>query len=341
MSRSLRVWIDLANSPHVHIFRPIIEELTARGHEVELTARDFAQTVGMAEQLGWEFTVIGHHGGKNLVRKSVAVVGRAVGLVRYAAGRGFDVALHHNSYAQTLAAAALRIPSIAMMDYEFQPANQLSFRLARRVLVPAPFPVEALAACGAVAKADWYPGIKEEIYLGDFEPDPSVLAQLGITEDDERVIVAMRPAPTMATYHRFENPLFDEIAAELAARDDVLLVILPRTDAQKRALESLASDTCILADQVVDALSLTYYADLVVGAGGTMNREAAVLGTPVYTAFAGKMGAVERERRAPRSRRTDLAGYLADAAEETVRAAQAVRRWDSRDQGRRGGRAMR
>src|SRR5213083_3033289 len=180
----MRIWIDLANSPHVPFFRALIPEFVERGHQVEITARDFAQTVELATKAGMVPYVIGGHGGGTFRGKAGNLVGRAAALRKWARDRGIDLALSHNSYAQIAAAAALGIKSVTLMDYEHQPANHLAFRLASRVIVPRAFPAAELRKYGAsTRKVRRYEGTKEDVYLADFNPDPAfgeTLRSLGV-----------------------------------------------------------------------------------------------------------------------------------------------------------------
>src|SRR5215216_4406876 len=208
----MRIWIDLANSPHVPFFRALAGELAARGHEVEVTARAFAQTVELAEAAGLRPEVVGVHGGGRLSGKAGNLLGRAWALARWAQGRGLGLAVGHNSYSQVLAARASGLRAVTLMDYEHQPANHLAFRLASRVVVPESFPEEALGRFGARAnKVRRYRGIKEDVYLADFEPDPDFARRLmtGFGIDVSRdTLVVVRPPAREALYHRFENELF-------------------------------------------------------------------------------------------------------------------------------------
>jgi uncharacterized protein len=284
----VRVWVDLTNSPHVLVLRPIIAALRARGIEVEVTARDFAQTLALSDRLGIEHTAIGAHAGRGMAGKALGLARRSVALMRWARGRPrFDLALGHGSNDVTVAAAALRIPSSTMFDYEWATIqHQVNCRLARAVVVPEAIPPERLYRYGARGKIRAYPGLKEEYYLADFEPDPSVLDELGL--DQAEPIVVVRTPPAVSLYHRFENPLF---AAVLDRVREAQAVVLPRTLEQRAEL--VAAGGFVVPEGAVDAQSLIAYADLVVSAGGTMNREAVALGTPVYTVFEGRLGAVD------------------------------------------------
>jgi predicted glycosyltransferase len=287
-----RIWIDLANSPHVLFFKPIISEFEAQGHTVIISARDFAQTISLAKNHNMKFTVIGEHAGRGLFSKGTNLVGRALNLVRFARNNRVDMAVHHNSYAQAVAASMMRIPSVALMDYEHQPANHLAFRLANKVIVPEVFPDSYLRKFGAKPrKVLKYKGFKEESYLSTFEPETGFLEKLGI--DSSNTIVTLRPPATMALYHRFDNPVFDAAIDYISQQSGVTAVLIPRSPEQKEFLIKKQLSNVVIPETAIDGLNLLYYSDLVIGAGGTMNREAAILGTPVYTIFYGEMGAVD------------------------------------------------
>jgi predicted glycosyltransferase len=290
----MHLWLDLANSPHVPFFAALIPEFTRRGHRVSVTARDFAQTIELAAQAGLQNTVIGGHGGATLRGKAQNILGRAWALTRWAREQKFDLAVSHNSYAQTAAARWLGLKSVTLMDYEHQPANHLAFRLASKVIVPRSFPAADLCRCGAApAKVRRYDGIKEDVYLADFTPEArfaEVLKALGITNED--ILVVVRPPAREALYHRFENELFAELLTRLRVSDGVRVILLPRSQTQR---EEYAAAGFILPTQALDGANLIAHADLVVSAGGTMNREAAALGTPAATIYAGKWAALDEE----------------------------------------------
>lgn len=292
----MRVWIDLANSPHVPFFAPILDRLRLRGHTVVLTAREFAQTLPLARARGWSVQTIGGHGGTNLARKALNISGRAMALRRFGALARADVAVSHNSYAHGLASKLLGLPYATIMDYEHTPANHVSFRLADLVIVPRLIDPVSIARFGArPRKMMRYDGIKEQLYLSGFVPDPSFdETEAGRMIDPGRVLVVARPPADFAVYHRFDNPLFEGVVRALAADSKAQILLLPRTAAQRRMVEGWRLPGCSILPESTDGASLIARADLVVSAGGTMNREAAVLGTPAWTVFKGKMGAVDR-----------------------------------------------
>jgi predicted glycosyltransferase len=283
----VRVWVDLTNSPHVLVMRPLIAALEADGHEVEVTARDFAQTLELCRRFGIDHTPIGHHRGGRLAGKAVGLFDRSFALARWARGRRFDVAMGHGSNDVTVAAKLLRVPSATAFDYEWAKVQHtINCRLARAVVVPDAIPPERLYPYGARGKIRAYPGLKEEYYLADFEPDEAVLGELGL--DRSQPIVVVRTPADVSLYHRFENDLFPRVLDRLRGTQ---AIVLPRTQEQRAELARIGG--LIVPEHAIDAQSLIAYADLVVSAGGTMNREAVALGTPVYTTFAGKLGAVD------------------------------------------------
>ena len=282
-------------SAHVLVFRPLIGLLRERGDEVEITARDYAQTLQLLELHGLEATVIGRHGGRSRLGKARSLVSRLHALRRWARPRGFDLALAHGSHELTVSARRLGIPSATTHDYEFATLqHQLGMRAATKVVVPESIPPERLARFGVrPPKLERYPGLKEEYYLSDFEPDPDVLERLNV--DRNRVLVVLRPPPDVSLYHRHSNPLFPQTLDYLGAHPEVQAVVLPRTEEQRAFVRSLDLPSMIVPERAVDAQSLIALADVVVSAGGTMNREAAALGVPVYTTYGGRLGGVDEQ----------------------------------------------
>jgi len=317
----MRVWVDLTNSPHVLVMRPVIAALRAGGHEVEVTARDFAQTLALCERLRVAHTAIGAHRGAGLAGKAVGLFTRSGALARWARPRRFDLALGHGSNDVTVAAALLRIPCSTTFDYEWATVqHNVNCRLAQGVVVPDVIPPDRLERYGARGKLHPYPGLKEEYYLADFEPDADVLDELGL--DSAGPIAVVRTPPAVSLYHRFENPLFAQVLRRL--RERAQTVVLPRTPEQRAEL--VAGGGFVVPERAIDAQSLIAHADLVVSAGGTMNREAVALGTPVWTVFEGRLGAVDEQliaerrlRKLARAQEVDVIKRAPGAAAERVR----------------------
>jgi predicted glycosyltransferase len=306
-----RVWVDLTNSPHVLVLAPIIRRLRAAGHDVRVTARDFAQTLELAQRHGLDAVELGQHGGAGRLGRARALASRSFEAYRFARRRSFDVAVGHGSNDLPIAARALRIPAVDMFDYEWALLQHtVGCRLSQRVLVPDAIPPERLRRYGATGdKLVQYPGLKEEYYLSDLEPDPHALAALGA--DGSRLVAVVRTPPELALYHPGSDDLFAAVVDRLGNDPSVHAIVLPRTREQAARLRPLTLPSLIVPGHAVDAPSLIAGADVVVSAGGTMNREAAALGVPVYTTFAGRLGAVDERLLAEgRLRRLERAGDL-------------------------------
>jgi predicted glycosyltransferase len=281
----MKVWFDCTAAAHPLVLRPVIERFADEGAEVLVTAREYGQTVGLLELLGIEHTVVGSHGGGSKAGKLWALGSRSARLSRTIWGFRPDLAVGHGSVDLALISLAFQIPSAQLQDYEFAGIQ--------RVLVPDSIPEERMAKVGAKgSKLVRYPGLKEDYYLADFKPDQAVVEELGL--DLERVLVVVRPPPETSEYHA-DNPLYEQVLDRLAAAAGVTAVVIPRTEKQAARAKGRESPNLVVPEHAVDAQSLIAFSDLVVSAGGTMNREAVALGTPVYTTFAGRMGGVDEK----------------------------------------------
>ncbi|HEY7950000.1 MAG TPA: DUF354 domain-containing protein [Solirubrobacterales bacterium] len=286
------VWVDCTAAAHPLVLRPLIERFEARGDEVLVTAREYGQTLGVLDRLSIPYESVGRHAGASSLKKGTALAGRSATLARLVWKRRPGLALAHGSVDLAVVSSLFRIPSVQMQDYEFAGwQRQIAFRAARRVLAPDSIPLERLRRIGAKErKLVRYPGLKEEYYLADFKPDAAVLDELGL--DREKVLVVLRPPPETSEYHA-RNDLYGEAIRHLAAAGEVQVVVIPRTERQGAEVRAMAAANLIVPERAIDTQSLIAHADLVVSAGGTMNREAVALGTPVFTTFAGRMGGVD------------------------------------------------
>lgn len=287
-----KVWIDLDNTPHVPFFAPIIEELELRGFSTVLTARSAFQVCDLADLFHLRYTRIGHHYGKHKALKAVGLGVRGLQLLPFALRERPDLALSHGSRPQLVVARALGIPSVLILDYEFARALFAPTWTMVPEMIPdsaVRFPKERLLR---------YPGIKEDVYAPRFRPDPRIRTELGL--DDNHVVVTVRPPADEAHYHNRESEkLFTAVMDLLAAHSEAKIILLPRNGRQagwlRRTWSELFSDgKCVIPGRAHDGLNLIWYSDLVVSGGGTMNREAAALGVPVYSIFRGQIGAVDR-----------------------------------------------
>jgi predicted glycosyltransferase len=310
------IWIDLDNSPHVPLFAPVIRHFRDSGVDVVLTARDHSQTLELLDLAGLDdgFTVVGRHYGKSRVGKVRGLFARARQLVAHIVrlkrkGQKIAVAVSHGSRSMVLAAWWLKIPVITMYDYEFTETTIFN-RFSDKVLVPDRIPDEVLDEIGlAAGKRARYPGIKEELYVRSFEPGSDfrqmVLSELTGRDVSDCILAVLRPPATTANYHSDKSEvLFDDILHFLLGAHNVLTVVIPRTPEQAAGIEGRVagvpdSETkCLILKEAVDGLALASAADLLISGGGTMNREAALLGVPVYSIFAGRQGALDRQMEA-------------------------------------------
>lgn len=290
----MRIWVDLSNSPHPLLFAPIADRLASDGHELLITARDNAQTVELAREIWPDVVVLGGESPRGRAGKGMSLATRTAALLRFARQRRPDVALSHNSYSQISAARLAGVRSVTAMDYEFQPANNLAFRAADRVLLPCALRTTAVSRQGASArKTRYYPGYKEELYIGAFEPNEAEVMRVDAALRSASIRIVVRTPPSRATYHRGENPLFWRLLHRFGRLDDAVCVVLARHEEQRVAIENLGLRSVVVPRTAVDSRSLLYYADYMFGAGGTMTREAALLGVPTYSLFAGRLSAVD------------------------------------------------
>lgn len=294
--RARKIWIDMDNSPHVPFFIPIVRELEKRGHRVIISTRDCFQVCGLADYYGLAHRKIGRHYGANKALKVLGTVWRSLRLAPMVLRERPDLSLSHGSRSLIILSSLLRIPTVLMFDYEY--ARSLPF--IRPALGIAPEVISSPEIERHFRRGlRGYRGLKEDVYVSSFRPDPSILQKLGVGKDD--IVVTIRPPATEAHYHNPESEkLFFEVVEFLGGTPDVRMVILPRNEVTQRDLVYRTwpgwceERKIIVPDKAVNGLDLIWYSDLVVSGGGTMNREAAALGVPVYSIFRGKIGAVDK-----------------------------------------------
>jgi predicted glycosyltransferase len=289
-----KIWIDLDNSPHVPFFLPIIEELEKKGYRVILTARNSYQVCELLKFHQISCTVVGGHWGKNRALKIFGTLLRATQLLPLMIGKGADLAVSHGSRAQLLSSFVLRIPTVTIVDYEF--AAKVAALKSDWIFMP--HFISSNSEQKAKKQVLRYPGLKEDVYVPRFRPDPSLRSELGLSSQD--LVVTVRPPATEAHYHNAEaEVLLDASLRLLTERSDTRVILLPRNEKQAKVLrqewsKSIQSGRIIIPEKVVDGLNLIWISDLVISGGGTMNREAAALGVPVYSIFRGLIGGVDR-----------------------------------------------
>lgn len=289
------LWVDLDNSPHVLFFYPIIRELERRGISVIVTARDFAQVYGLAELFGLNCIRVGRHYGKNIIFKIGGTALRALELLPIIRKAKPTLAFSHGSRSQLLLAKMLGIPSLLAMDFE----GAKGFPLLSPTKILLPEVLYRKLDNGKNNKSYLqYPGIKEDVYVPEFKPDPSIISDLNFEE--EEIIVTIRPPATLAHYHNPKSEkLFEEIINTLLSCDKIRIFILPRTTEQGSEIKDkweigFEEGKLVIPGKVVNGLNLIWHSDLVISGGGTMIREAAALNIPSYSFFQGEIGAVDQ-----------------------------------------------
>jgi predicted glycosyltransferase len=291
----MKIWIDLDNTPHVPFFAPIIQELERRGHRVVITARDAFQVCELADLMGVPYTKVGRHYGKHVIQKIAGLFWRSAQLSAFSRSEQPDIALSHGSRSQTLLCNILRVPTVLATDYEY--ARTIPLANPKWLIVPDAMSDELFPEYVS-DRVKHYRGIKEDVYVPDFKPDPSLLSELGL--HDEEIVVTVRPPANEAHYHNPEaDVLLVDLMSRLSGASGIRIVLLPRNTRQEHSLrethpEWFSDGKTIVPPRAVDGLNLIWFSDLVVSGGGTMNREAAALGVPVYSIFRGDIGAVDR-----------------------------------------------
>jgi len=286
--------MDIDNSPHVPFFVPIIQELEEMGYPVVLTARDCFQVRDLVNLYHLPCTFVGHHYGKHKLAKIAGTCYRALRLAFLVRGEDIHLAVAHGSRALTIASSLLGIPSLCLWDYEF--TKGVGKLRPDWAMVPAVIPDSAIRL--DAHRVFKYQGIKEDVYVPGFRPDPGMRARLGLDEDD--FVITARPPADEAHYYNPESDQLFRAAIDYLAEDrGARIVLLPRNEKQGAAAKALwpelfAGRRIIIPEHAVDGLSLLWSSDLAISGGGTMNREAAALGVPVYSVFRGKIGAVDR-----------------------------------------------
>ena len=289
-----RIWIDLDNTPHVPFFTPIIAEFEARGYATLITARDAFQVKELAEQHGLKFTLVGRHYGRNSFMKVFGYLYRTLQLIRLALRFRPSIALSHGSRSQILASNLLRIPTALIYDYEHSVAPPLGkphWQIVPEVVEPKD------THRPDKSKVLKYRGIKEDVYADTLVPDPGILKELRL--ESAKIVVTVRPPATEAHYHNPESEsLLERFMGRALSTEGAMVVLLPRNGRQADQLaqnhpEWFCLGKVVVPDHAVDAMNLIWHSDLVVSGGGTMNREAAALGIPVYSIFRGPIGAVD------------------------------------------------
>ena len=288
----MRIWFDADNGPHVLVMKPLVEELTRRGHTVKFTARDRANTCELLDMYGFDYTKVGGAYGKSTIKKVIGTLKRAVQLRKAMKNWKANVSFGHGSRSLPIASKLLKIPSITMYDYEWVSPSIFN-KFCKKILIPDAITKDRAIEAGIdLSKVEFYPGFKENLYLNNIQPEPKITEELNLKTD--KIKVLLRPPATTAHYHNPEaEEILNELLKKLLNNPEVQLIWIPRTEDQNELVKGNHKAQVIIPTKVYPGPQLILAMDMIIGGGGTMTREAAILGIPSVSFFRGKRGAVD------------------------------------------------
>lgn len=277
----MKIWIDLTNSPHVNFFSGMIRELQ-QSHEVLLTCRPLANTIELLELFGFSYHVIGKHYGQNKLKKALGFMVRIRQLYSFLRSKGIDVAISHSSFYSPVVAWLLGIRSIYLNDNEHAAGNRISFIFADQIMIPEFLDLKKVRRQWAkVEKIIKYPGVKEGIYLWHYRQKNAINTRVEARK--KKKVVFIRPEPWTAQYYKGERNFIDDLLIDL--KDRFKIVVLPRGKVQEDYYRQEKFTGIIVPEKSISLTDIMANCDLFIGAGGTMTREAAVLGIPTISIY--------------------------------------------------------
>jgi predicted glycosyltransferase len=288
----VKIWLDADNGPHVLVMKPLAEELAKQGHEVKFTARDRANTCQLLDLYGFEYVKVGGPYGKSKTGKVIGTLKRVLQLKKAMKHWRADVSFGHGSRSLPIASKMLKVPSITMYDYEWVSPSIFN-KFCTKILLPDAITEERCREAGIdLNKVEFYPGFKENLYLNNIQPDPQIAEELNLKENKTKVL--LRPPATTAHYHNPEaDEILDALLKLLLVNPKVQLVWIPRTSDQNELVKGDHKAQVIIPTRVYPGPQLILAMDMVIGGGGTMTREAAIMGVPSISFFRGRRGAVD------------------------------------------------
>ncbi len=289
----MKIWIDISNAPHVHFFRALIPRLEGRGHGVVVTARDFGPICKLLENFNIAYTCIGSHGGRDLEKKLLKNAERLKEIAGFIAGERPDLGLFKYSVEGSRVCFGLGIPSISVIDNErSESQNRLIVPFSNLIISPKAIRREALEGLGARGVRQFH-GICELAHYSGFEASGAVLKELDISGKDPRMpLIVARPEPFFASYCRHRSKLYKVLRGLGRESPESRIVFVPRNEKDREEFRKL--DGVVVPDKPIDTLSLFSFADLMIGAGGSMNREACIAGCPAISLYPEELLAVDR-----------------------------------------------
>lgn len=299
-----KVWIDVTNSPHVIFFNPVILELREQNIDVLVTTREYAQTTDLLKEFNIEYTLIGDHKGKSKIKKIWGMFDRSWDLYWFIRNENIDASLSMSSFTAMIASTMLEIPHMTLYDYEYTIGHHISYRLSDIVLTPRGVDEKLIKKYGGtMSNTIYYDGLKEQIYINHYVSDFVKLNQnIALMKKElkiplNRIVILFRPEATMAHYQSNVNDLSLNLVNFLNKHKKTpIILVIPRTNDQKNEYKNLKLKNVIVTPKTYNGIELICLSDLVIGAGGTVNREAATLNIPVYSIFqGGKLAVVDKK----------------------------------------------
>lgn len=266
----LKHWVDIFNGPHVHFFQ---NADLFFNHSI-FTARNYKPIPELIKLYGIDAKIIGVHGGKENIKKLNASSRRIVELADYIKDKNADVAVHKHSVEAARVAWGLGIKSISFIDNELMvPQNMLVCPLSNVLIAPICINQYVLRNfTPSHVSILQFDGVCEVANVYKYKPSENVLKKLNLKTD--KPIIVLRGEPLLASYNKKSSIVKNIIEKIKSDVPDAQVVHVSRDGEQIENVQ-----------ETFDARSLCYYADIVISGGGTMTREAALLGTRAITYF--------------------------------------------------------
>lgn len=286
------IWIDICHPPQAVFYVPIVRALKQRGYTILVTVQENRESFELLNNAGIPFVPAGKKFGRNRILKTWGLLRRSIDLWQIVQSKKIWIGVSQGSPYQIVVCRVLKIPNVAIGDNEH--TDWFFAKFSGKLILPEAIPVWAIRV--PVNRVHRLKGLKEEAYLNDFVPDPYFIRKQGWNAS--WVIATLRPPARQAQYHHaFTETLFHLLVAKLMSVKNVRIVFLARSRADVESLLDRFPGIrrrLIVPERVLDGLNLLYHSDAVFSGGGTMSREAALLGIPAYSYFQGISLAVDR-----------------------------------------------
>ena len=259
----MKVWYDALTGKQVRYGTAIAKHLRTKGHKVILTTRKHPDTVSVANFLEEDFTVIGQYNPKSLLTRLQSGAKRQLALSKLFQKEQPDIAISHGSADLSRVAFGLGKPVITTVDTPYaDAANRLTLPLSKYIVYSKAIATDTLRKYNVDAKEVTFDGVDEVAWLKDFNPQ--------VKYDFKKPLIVIRPLEEKAVY---TQKTLDMVALAQDLTRLGTVVFLSRY--HRKQIKNL-----VIPKEFVDSVSLMAQADLFIGVGGTITREAALQGTP-------------------------------------------------------------